>query len=110
MAITENDEHFRVTINEDGTTSLIIPSTKKTDAGSIRCAATNKHGVAKTEAPLVVLDAKPKDSAPEFLKELEPIDTVEGKGCVFECKVAGTPFPGTKFTLNIYFLFRSPMV
>lgn len=91
--INANDSHFKVTINEDGTTSLVIAKTEKSDAGSIRCGATNIHGVAKTEAPLVVLDAKPKDAAPEFLKDLEPIDTTEGKGCVFECKVAGTPFP-----------------
>lgn len=58
--ISSADTHFKVTINDDGTTSLVIARTDKTDAGNITCVATNKHGVAKTQAPLVVLDAKPK--------------------------------------------------
>lgn len=99
--ISANDQHFKITNKEDGSTTLVISKTEKTDAGSIRCSAQNIHGVAKTEANLIVLDAKPKESAPEFLKDLEPIDTVEGKGCVFEAKLKETyPFPSVKWYKN----------
>lgn len=54
--------------------SLTINQTEPDDEGWYRCKITNEHGVASTEAELIVVEV------PNFVKGLEDLEVDEGKG------------------------------
>lgn len=88
--IDAGDAHFRQTAKPDGTARLTLSSAAMADAGVFRCEAKNPAGTARTEAPLRVLLADesplPTEVAPQFVKELQPVQAKEGEQAKFECK------------------------
>ncbi|KAI1702784.1 immunoglobulin domain-containing protein [Ditylenchus destructor] len=99
--IDAGDAHFRQTAKPDGTARLTLSSAAMADAGVFRCEAKNPAGTARTEAPLRVLLADesplPTEVAPQFVKELQPVQAKEGEQAKFECKVSGVPLPAVKW-------------
>ncbi|KAI6178453.1 hypothetical protein M3Y98_00502400 [Aphelenchoides besseyi] len=91
--ISANDAHYKISIEADGTTSLTISKSEKSDAASFIARGSNLLGIGQTEGKLIVTDRPLVETAPKFLKELQPIETTEGKGCVFECQISGNPKP-----------------
>ncbi|KAI6203157.1 hypothetical protein M3Y94_00524200 [Aphelenchoides besseyi] len=91
--ISANDAHYKISIEADGTTSLTISQSEKSDAASFVARGSNSLGIGQTEGKLIVTERPPVETAPKFLKELQPIETTEGKGCVFECQISGNPKP-----------------
>lgn len=76
-----------ITQKPDGTYALDIASASLSHSGSYKVKASNKYGVAESEAELNVL------IRPEIEKELIDVKLVEGQDARFEVKVIGNPRP-----------------
>ncbi|GMR51488.1 hypothetical protein PMAYCL1PPCAC_21683, partial [Pristionchus mayeri] len=78
-----------------------IAETSK-DSGEYRAEARNVAGTARTEASLKVAKSGQEEklisgSAPEFTKDLQPVQAKVGEPAALECRVAGVPQPEVKW-------------
>ncbi|GMS98905.1 hypothetical protein PENTCL1PPCAC_21080, partial [Pristionchus entomophagus] len=78
-----------------------IAETSK-DTGEFRAEARNVAGTARTEASLKVAKTGQEEkllsgSAPEFTKDLQPVQAKVGEPAALECRVAGVPQPEVKW-------------
>ncbi|CAH1180870.1 unnamed protein product [Phyllotreta striolata] len=93
--IPENSEKYQIIKEhaEKGFYELVIPVVKKSDAGSYKCVATNKHGETASEANLTVTDNK------RIFEEMPEGEILPpGEKPVFHWKKDGIPFdPDERF-------------
>ncbi|CAL1297366.1 unnamed protein product [Larinioides sclopetarius] len=92
-------QHSTASIDENGVATLTIHEVKCEDGGLYTVIATNKHGKASSEAPIIVtplvkIGAEKKPTKVfEFLQALMPKLVPEGKPCILEAKVTTDPMP-----------------
>ncbi|CAL1291290.1 unnamed protein product [Larinioides sclopetarius] len=72
----------------DGTVALLISNVTPDDAGLYSLVVTNDEGEATSQAPVSTI---PPGKKPEFTKELEKVDLLEGQPLRLEAKVTGKP-------------------
>ena len=84
-------EDDRVTIENEGDVfAVVITPTELDDEAEYKCVAKNLFGKVECVAELLVDEITTK---PEFLKELKPVEVVEGSDVEFEVQVQGNPEP-----------------
>lgn len=87
--LVEEDEHTHI-IQEGNKHALVIDGTVLDDEAEYKCVAKNLFGKVECVAELLVDEITTK---PEFLKELKPVEVVEGSDVEFEVQVQGNPEP-----------------
>lgn len=92
----EEDEHTHI-IQEGNKHALVIDGTVLDDEAEYKCVAINSFGKAECTAELLVDEITTK---PEFVKELKPVEVVEGSDALFEVQVQGNPEPDISWFRN----------
>ncbi|GMR51491.1 hypothetical protein PMAYCL1PPCAC_21686, partial [Pristionchus mayeri] len=96
------DSRYKQTVEANNTYKLTIDSAEVKDSGEYRAEARNVAGTARTEASLKVAKSGQEEklisgSAPEFTKDLQPVQAKVGEPAALECRVAGVPQPEVKW-------------
>ena len=94
--LVEIDEHMHI-IEEGNKHALVIDGTVLDDEAEYKCVAKNAFGKVECIAELLVDEITTK---PEFLKELKPVEVVEGSDVEFEVQVQGNPEPDVSWLRN----------
>ncbi len=94
--LVEEDEHTHI-IQEGNKHALVIDGTVLDDEAEYKCVAKNSFGKVECTAELLVDEITTK---PEFLKELKPVEVVEGSDAQFEVQVQGNPEPDISWFKN----------
>lgn len=94
--LVEEDEHTHI-IQEGNKHALVIDGTVLDDEAEYKCVAKNSFGKVECIAELLVDEITTK---PEFLKELNPVEVVEGRDVEFEVQVQGNPEPDVSWFRN----------
>ena len=94
--LVEEDEHTHI-IQEGNKHTLVIDGTVLDDEAEYKCVAKNSFGKVECIAELLVDEITTK---PEFLKELKPVEVVEGNDVEFEVQVQGNPEPDISWFRN----------
>lgn len=90
------DEHTH-TVQEGNKYALIIDGTVLDDEAEYKCVAKNSLGLIECTAELLVDEIAVK---PEFLKELRPVEVLEGCNAQFEVEIQGNPEPDVAWFRN----------
>ncbi|KAG8195169.1 hypothetical protein JTE90_023344 [Oedothorax gibbosus] len=80
--------HNKMEVADDGTVALLIDNVTPEDAGTYTLVASNEEGEAKLETMVTTI---PPGKKPEFIKDLEKVDLLEGQALRLEAKVTGKP-------------------
>lgn len=94
--LVEEDEHTHI-IQEGNKHAVVIDGTVLDDEAEYKCVAKNSFGKVECTAELLVDEITTK---PEFLKELKPVEVVEGSDVQFEVQVQGHPEPDISWFRN----------
>nr|XP_042904669.1 obscurin-like isoform X2 [Parasteatoda tepidariorum] len=84
----ELNGRFSMEESDDGTVALLISNVSPDDAGVYSIEAVSDAGEVRSEAPVTTIPAGKK---PEFTKELEKLDVIEGQLLQLTAKVTGKP-------------------
>lgn len=89
-------DHVRITINPDGTASLVIDKAEPSDAGEYQVIATNDSGAVSSKARLSVVprsNDKVAEEPPRFVSALRDGNADEGKELVLSAPFIANPIP-----------------
>uniref|UniRef100_A0AC35FZT3 Ig-like domain-containing protein n=1 Tax=Panagrolaimus sp. PS1159 TaxID=55785 RepID=A0AC35FZT3_9BILA len=84
----------------DGTATLRVMDTKKSDAGQYKVVATNPSGSLDSSCKVGVLSSDEMPSPPKFIVPLRSSDAPLGAKAEFNVKVRGVPKPTIRFQLD----------
>uniref|UniRef100_A0A914PQ08 Ig-like domain-containing protein n=1 Tax=Panagrolaimus davidi TaxID=227884 RepID=A0A914PQ08_9BILA len=84
----------------DGTATLRVMDTKKSDAGQYKVVATNPSGSLDSSCKVGVLSSDEMPSPPKFIVPLRSTDAPLGAKAEFNVKVRGVPKPTIRFQLD----------
>uniref|UniRef100_A0A0N5CB57 Muscle M-line assembly protein unc-89 n=1 Tax=Strongyloides papillosus TaxID=174720 RepID=A0A0N5CB57_STREA len=85
----ESDGNVNIVDHENGSFHINIRSPTESMTGTLKCVAKNKAGECSSTGKLNVLKPKPPGSPPQFTKELQEKDVVEGESVKFSTIVSG---------------------
>ncbi|CEF63660.1 Hemicentin-1 [Strongyloides ratti] len=94
------DGNFNIVDHQDGSFHINIRSPTESMTGTLKCVATNKAGECSSTGKLNIGKPKPPGSSPQFTKELQEKDVLEGESVKFSTIVSGDLPITIKWYLN----------
>ncbi|TKR95914.1 hypothetical protein L596_010016 [Steinernema carpocapsae] len=94
------DDRVTIRLAFDGTATLRIRDTKKSDAGEYHVVASNEAGSSESRCKVGVISAEELPESPKFVIPLRTQGAFPGSKAEFTVKVRGVPKPTLTFYLN----------
>lgn len=94
------DSRLTIRLALDGTVTLRLRDSLKTDSGKFSVQIWNEAGKAKSQCQVLVFTEAEQPCAPKFIIPLKRTEGIPGETCDFNVKVDGYPKPLLKWYLN----------